>query len=95
MPSYLLQFHKETFELMEGRYVVFHDMYAFVDRNQHSRYKIKDMTLDLTGREHFGNAKQDVFDLYNCYYELYDKVYIKLEANEKDAIYYDSYKSDS
>lgn len=67
MPLYLQKYYPEILNSMKGRFVLFTDFYAIFDGIRQPRYKIADITYDLTGRDHKGNALDDALDLYDCF----------------------------
>ena len=68
MPLYLKQYFPYIMDdILKGKFVIFTDFYAIFDRLKQPRYRIADITMDLTGREHKGNALDDALDLYDCF----------------------------
>lgn len=67
MPLYLSHYMPNIFNKMKGRFLVFTDFYAIFDGVKQPRYSIQEITKNLTGRNHVGNARQDALDLAECY----------------------------
>lgn len=74
MPVYLATKHIEIYTLLQGRFILFTDIYSFFDGVKKTRYKIADITKELTGREHQGNACSDAIDLAMCFKVLQNKL---------------------
>lgn len=70
MPIYLSIYKTHLFNRMKGKFVTFIDFYSIFDGLKQPRYSIKEITNNLTGRIHQGNAKQDALDLYECYQKM-------------------------
>lgn len=66
-PIYLSKFYYEIFYKMKGQFASFLDFYSIFDGLKQPRYKIDNVTYILTGRNHKGNAKDDCYDLYECF----------------------------
>ena len=75
MPIYLAKNHKKIYnDIIKGKFITFTDIYSFYDGVKLSRYKIADITKDLTGNIHKGNAKDDALDLAKSFFELERRV---------------------
>lgn len=66
-PIYLSKYYPIYFSKMKGNFVSFIDFFAIFDGLKQPKYKIQDVTYFLTGRDHKGNAKDDCYDLYECF----------------------------
>ena len=63
MPSYMEKNFPELFAKMRGKFACFVDIAFYLL----GKTKIEDVTFNILGRHHEGNAKQDAIDLYECY----------------------------
>lgn len=70
MPIYLASYETKTFNKLKGRFYSFIDFYAIFNYIKQPRYKIQEITKELTGRDHKGNAKDDALDLYECFKKM-------------------------
>lgn len=66
--EYLMKYHPEFLNYtIKSRILIFTNCYALYDGFTKSRYKIAEITKELLGREHQGNALDDCKDLKDCF----------------------------
>ena len=82
MIEYLIKHELNFYNNLSGKSLIFTDIYSFMDKNRHGRYKIDYITSNLINRKHKGNAKDDAIDLKDCYYKL-----SKINKKRKSLLY--------
>ena len=66
MPSYIEKNSPDIFKALKGNFSCFTEIALFVI----GKSTIQDITFTLLGRNHEGNAIQDVIDLKECYIKM-------------------------